>query len=288
MPVADPPGAIETYAEAVRRVVRDALAEDVGTGDATTLATVPADVHARAVVRVKQSGVLAGLDVFAAVFAHLDPAVHVGALVADGARVADVPAIVAEVEGPARALLTGERTALNLLQRLSGVATATAELVALVEGTGARILDTRKTQPGLRLLEKRAVLLGGGTNHRVGLYDAVLIKDNHIAIAGGIREALELARRGAPGLPLEVEVRTLDELEQALAAHVERVLLDNMGLPDLRAAVALVAGRCLTEASGGVTRASVRAIAETGVDLISVGAITHSAPALDIALDVEP
>jgi nicotinate-nucleotide pyrophosphorylase (carboxylating) len=278
--------ATETYAQALERVIREGLAEDVGAGDVTTLATVPAGTRASGELRLKAPGVLAGLDVFAAVFAALDPAVRVEPLAADGDAFDDVPRDVALVDGPARALLSGERLALNLLQRMSGIATATRRYVDAVAGTGVAILDTRKTVPGLRLLDKRAVAAGGGTNHRMGLHDAILIKDNHIAIAGGHGPAVELARAGAPGLPVEVEARTEQEVADAVNAGADVILLDNMDVPGLRRAVALVDGRARTEASGGITLDTIRAVAETGVDRISVGALTHSVTALDLSLEL--
>ncbi len=265
-----------------------ALAEDIGGGDVTTLATVAADRRARGTLLAKSPGVISGLDVAAAVFRRVDPAVVFTPLVADGARVGERQPI-ATVEGAARSLLVGERTALNLLQRLSGVATLTAAFVAAVAGTGARIVDTRKTTPGLRALEKAAVRHGGGHNHRFGLADGVLIKDNHLAAVGGpnrVAEAVRLARATAPhGLKIEVEVTTLPELDEALGVGADIVLLDNMPVAELAEAVRRTAGRALLEASGGVTLETVRAVAETGVGLISVGALTHSAPALDISLD---
>jgi nicotinate-nucleotide pyrophosphorylase (carboxylating) len=277
---------LETYEQALARVIREGLAEDVGAGDITTLATVPDGATASGELRLKAPGVIAGLDAFAAVFAALDPAVEVEALVGDGDRFDDVPYDIARVRGPARALLTGERLALNLLQRMSGIATETRRYVDAIAGTGVDILDTRKTAPGLRVLDKRAVLAGGGTNHRRGLYDAILIKDNHIAVAGGIDRAVELARVAAPGLPVEVETRTEGEVIDALRVAADVILLDNMAPPALRRAVEFVDRRARTEASGGVVLATVRAIAETGVDRISVGALTHSVTALDISLEL--
>ncbi len=260
--------------------VRSWLAEDVGAGDATTTAVVDADATCEAQILVKQPGVVCGLDVAAAVFgelgARLDP------LVGDGDVVEPSP--VARVSGPARAVLTGERLALNLLGRLSGIATLTRRYVDAVEGTGATILDTRKTTPGLRELEKHAVRCGGATNHRLRLDDGVLIKDNHLRLAGSIGEAIARAR--ATGLPVEVECDTLPQVGEALVAGADRILLDNMRLDELREAVSLTAGRAELEASGGVTLDTVRAIAETGVDFISVGALTHSAHALDVSLEV--
>jgi len=274
-------------------IVDLALAEDLGTGDVTTRATIAPDVQATCTILAKAPGVVSGLPVAAAVFARVDPAIEVRPLTADGERVAAGDAL-ADVAGPAAGLLAGERVALNFLQRLSGVATETARYVEAVAGTGARIVDTRKTTPGLRALEKAAIRHGGGHNHRVGLADGVLIKDNHLAALGGpdaIARAAGLARERAPHtLRIEVEVTSLDELRQALEAGADVVLLDNMGPALLREAVALTAGRALLEASGGVTLATVRAVAETGVGLVSVGALTHSAPALDISLDfrIEP
>jgi len=271
----------------IEPVVRLALAEDLGrAGDVTAAACLPADARFAAVFAARRPGVVAGLDCARLAFRLLDaevaftPALREGDAVQSGA-------VLARVEGNARAVLSAERTALNLLGRLSGVATLTAAYVAAVEGAGARIADTRKTTPGLRALEKHAVRCGGGTNHRFGLDDAILIKDNHIAACGGIGPALERARAHAGHLlPIEVEVDSLAQLEEALPYAPAAVLLDNFSLGDLRAAVALARGRTVLEASGGVTLETVRAVAETGVDVISVGALTHSAPVLDIGLDV--
>jgi nicotinate-nucleotide pyrophosphorylase (carboxylating) len=272
----------ETLADTVAR----ALAEDVGDGDVTTAATVPAAARARALITQKAPGVVFGLDAAEETFRSLDPGVSFSRAVSEGVWREGGP--VLEVVGSARGLLTGERTALNFLQRLSGVATLTARCVRAVEGTGAQILDTRKTTPGLRQLEKAAVAAGGGVNHRVGLYDAILIKENHAAIAGGVGEAVRRARAFAPGLSLEVECRDLAEVGEALDAGAERILLDNMGVGQLREAVALVDGRASLEASGGVTLETLRGIASTGVQFVSVGALTHSAPALDLSLILEP
>ncbi len=263
-----------------------ALQEDLGSGDVTTALVVPGDAEARARIEQKAPGVIAGLDVVQAVFERLDHALRWRSSAAEGEWRDGGP--VATVEGPAAPLLAGERTALNLLGRLSGVATLTARYVQAVAGTGARILDTRKTTPGLRGLEKRAVVLGGGVSHRRGLDDAVLIKENHAALAGGVGPAARAALAGVTeGMMVEVECRDLAEVEQALAAGVPRILLDNMTPETLREAVTLVAGRAELEASGGVSLATVREIAETGVDFISVGALTHSAPALDLSLVLE-
>jgi len=269
-------------------LVRAALAEDVGSGDVTTLATVDAQAHADALITQKAPGVIYGLDTAEAVFAALDPDVSFKRLVAEGVWREEGGAVLS-ISGRARALLTGERTALNFLTHLSGIATMAARAAREVQGTGARVLDTRKTIPGLRALEKAAVAAGGASNHRVGLFDAILIKENHIAAAGGIAQAIERARATAPELAgtLEVEVRNPNEIEQALAAGAPRLLLDNMDATQLRAAVAQVAGRAQLEASGGVTLQSVRALADTGIEWISMGALTHSAPALDLSLIME-
>jgi nicotinate-nucleotide pyrophosphorylase (carboxylating) len=274
------------YAAALERIVETGLAEDVGTGDVTSEAVVPADRRAVGVVLLKAPGVVAGLDAMEAVFRRLDSDASWEVLVAEGTLVTEVPCAVARVEGAARAILAGERLALNLAQRLSGIATLTARYVEAVAGTGVDILDTRKTAPGLRVLEKRAVALGGGRNHRMGLHDAILIKDNHIAVAGGVAAAVAAARDAAPGLPVEVEARTEAEVAEALASGAETVLLDNMEPAALRRAVRLIGGRARTEASGGIDLRSIGAVAATGVDAISVGALTHSAAALDLSLEV--
>ena len=263
-----------------------ALEEDVGSGDVTSELLVPAAATGRATLTQKAPGVIAGLDVAEAVFRRVDPALRWRSHAEEG--VWRDGGLVAEVAGSSRSILTGERVALNFLQRLSGVATLTARYAAAVAGTGARILDTRKTTPGLRALEKRAVVAGGGANHRHGLYDAVLVKENHSAMAGGVEEATRRAVVGSGGLPVEVECATLDEVRAALAAGAPRILLDNMTVDELRAAVELTAGRAELEASGGVTLETVRAIAGTGVDFVSVGALTHSAPALDVSLILDP
>jgi nicotinate-nucleotide pyrophosphorylase (carboxylating) len=267
--------------------VERALAEDVGGGDVTTIATVGAGARARGVIVQKREGVIYGLDAAEATFARLDPDVRTERLAEEGVWRGGGEVLL--VEGAARALLTGERTALNFLAHLSGVATLAARAAREVAGTGARVLDTRKTTPGLRTLEKAAVAAGGAVNHRAGLHDAILIKENHIAAAGGIAAAVERARAAAPALAetLEVEVRSPAEIDEALAAGARHLLLDNMDPPALRAAVAQVAGRAELEASGGVGLDSLRAIAETGVQWISMGALTHSAPALDLSLLLE-
>lgn len=266
-------------------LLRAALDEDIGAGDITTLLTVPEAATARAVMLAKAEGVVAGLDVAARAFTLVEPAAQWEARARDGDAVTPGTPL-ATILGPARGLLTAERVALNFAQRLSGVATLTARYVAAVAGTPARIVDTRKTTPGLRTLEKYAVRAGGGHNHRIGLYDAVLIKDNHLAAGGGVAATVRRAREQAPHtMRVEVECKTLDQVDQGIAAGADILLLDNMDLEMLREAVRRVGGRALTEASGGVNLGTVRAIAETGVDLISVGALTHSAPALDISLD---
>jgi len=277
-----------TLDAATAQLVRAALAEDVGAGDVTTTATVDAQARARALITQKAPGMIYGLDMAEAVFAQLDADVRCERLVAEGVW-RDEGGPVLSISGLARALLTGERTALNFLAHLSGVATMSARAAAAVQGTGARVLDTRKTTPGLRALEKAAVAAGGATNHRAGLYDAILIKENHIAAAGGIAQAVERARAAAPELAgtLEVEVRDPREIDEALAVAAPRLLLDNMDASQLRAAVAQVDGRAELEASGRVTLESLRELADTGVQWLSMGALTHSAPALDLSLIME-
>jgi nicotinate-nucleotide pyrophosphorylase (carboxylating) len=272
----------------VEDIVRAALLEDLGrAGDITTNATIPAARQARAVIAARQPGIVAGLDLAKAAFRLLDPALSFETRIADGAAVTS-GAILATIEGPARALLSAERVALNFLGRLSGIATLTSRYVAAVAHTKARIVCTRKTTPGLRTFEKYAVLCGGGFNHRFGLDDAILIKDNHIAVAGGIIPALRTVKAAIGHLvKIEIEVDTLDQLDEVLTEGADVVLLDNMTPARLREAVARVKGRLLTEASGGVTLETVAAIAESGVDMISVGALTHSAKVLDVGLDIQ-
>ena len=271
---------------ALAELVSTALAEDVGGGDVTSSATVPEGALARGLITQKAPGVIFGLEAAERTFTALDPDAAVERFASEGRWRAGGE--VMSVTGSAQAILTGERTALNFLQRLSGVATMAARSVEAVRGTGTRVLDTRKTTPGLRALEKAAVAAGGAGNHRAGLYDAILIKENHAMLAGGVGEAVRRARARAPELALEVECRTLAEVEEALEAGAPRILLDNMTVDQLRLAVAHVAGRAELEASGGVTLQTLRAIASTGVDFISVGALTHSAPALDLSLRLEP
>ncbi len=268
----------------VRALIRAALKEDVGDGDVTTVATVPADASAQAVISQKGPGVIYGIDVAEAVFAELDADAVFERLGPEGVWREYGP--VLSVQGRARALLTAERTVLNFLAHLSGVATMAARAAAAVAGSKAQILDTRKTTPGLRMLEKAAVRAGGACNHRVGLYDAILIKDNHIAAAGGIAAAVSSARASAPALAdaLEVEVTSAAEIDAALAAGARRLLLDNMDTDAVRAAVAQVDGRAELEVSGGVTLDGLAALAGTGIDWISMGALTHSAPALDLSM----
>lgn len=269
--------------EQIQAIVDFALAEDVGDGDVTSACTIPADAWMQGRFLVKADGIVAGLDVTARVFRTVDAATEFTQLVEDGAPVAPGE-IVASVRGPARSLLTAERTALNFLQRMSGIATATRRYVDAVAHTRAVILDTRKTAPGQRLTDKLAVKLGGGANHRIGLFDMVLIKENHIAAAGGITAAVANVRVcDARRRAIEVEVRNLTELEEALTLDVDRIMLDNMSLDEMRAAVERAAGHVKLEASGGVNLAGVRAIAATGVDYISVGALTHSVTALDVS-----
>jgi nicotinate-nucleotide pyrophosphorylase (carboxylating) len=293
---------VELTAEAIDRVVRAALAEDVGAGDVTTDGVVPAGARCTAQLELEEPGLVCGLPAARAVFAALDPELRFDALLDEGSAVGQ-PAVVARLEGSARAVLTGERTALNLLGRLCGIATLTRSYVDRIAGTGATILDTRKTTPGLRALERYAVRCGGGSNHRFGLDDAILVKENHLRIAGGIAPAVAALRNGQPtkaslvdadqkrpgglaGRPLEVEAETLTEVGEALEAGVDRILLDNMSPAEVARAVELVAGRAQLEGSGGITLANVRAYAETGVDFVSVGALTHSARSLHVSLEL--
>jgi nicotinate-nucleotide pyrophosphorylase (carboxylating) len=269
----------------IDRVVTAALAEDAAAADVTSHAIFPEEATATAVFRVKQDGILSGLVVAAQVFRHLDTAARFTASAADGDAVT-AGQVVAEVSGRTRALLGGERVALNLLQRMSGIATLTRRYADAVKDTAARILDTRKTAPGLRLLDKFAVACGGGVNHRMSLADLAMIKDNHIKAAGGIRGAVARVRAASPAVKVEVEASGLSEVREAVEAGADIVMLDNMSVEDMAAAVKLVAGRAKTEASGNVSLTNVRAIAGTGVDFISVGRLTHSAPALDISMKI--
>ena len=279
-------------AEPLSEIVRRALAEDIGSGDITSEAAVPADARARARIVQKAPGVVFGLDLVAEAMRQCGVE-HVDNLVVEGQWRGEVPVEVVLASGSARAILAAERTALNFLGHLSGVATLAARFVEAVAGSGARILDTRKTTPGLRALEKAAVAAGGGVNHRMGLYDAILIKENHVALAGGLAKAVHAARTANPGLPVEVECRDLEEAAYALGAGADRLLLDNMDVSALRKAVALRdeqggEGGPELEVSGGIDLDNVREVAGTGVDFISVGALTHSAPSLDFSLLLEP
>lgn len=269
----------------IQRIVQNALAEDIGAGDVTSVPIIPVTTHLSGVFLVKASGVIAGLAVAGEVFRQVDPAIRYTPLMEEGAPIQPGD-VVARVEGDGPGLLIAERTALNFMQRMSGIASLTRQYVEAVQGTRARILDTRKTVPGLRTLDKLAVKLGGGCNHRIGLYDMVLIKDNHIEAAGGITAAVERARAARQDLPIEVEVTSLEQLDEALGLHVQRIMLDNMSPAIMRQAVQRTAGRAELEASGGITLATIAEVAATGVDLISVGALTHSVKALDISLEI--
>jgi len=271
----------------IDKIIEIALAEDIHTGDITTLAMLPQARRMRARLVAKEPMVLAGVAVAERVFARLDPSIRFEAAFSDADRL-QVGDIIARIEGDAASLLQGERVSLNLLQRMCGIATQTAAFVKELEGTAARVVDTRKTTPGLRVLEKYSVRVGGGTNHRTGLYDGVLIKENHIAAAGGILEAVRRARAYIPHtLKVEIETETLEQVALALQAGADIIMLDNMSLAEMSEAVLLIGGRALVEASGGVNLQSIRAIAQTGVDIISVGALTHSVRAADISMLME-
>jgi len=271
----------------VRKLIEEALSEDIGPGDITSEAVIPEEASATAEIIAKQDLVLAGILLIREAFRKLDPWVQFTPLAHDGSTVQS-GSIIAQVQGKTRALLAGERVALNLMQHLSGIATHTARFVEVLKGSRAEILDTRKTLPGLRALEKYAVRMGGGRNHRFGLYDGVLIKDNHIAAAGGIIKAMAGVRKKVhPLLKIEVEVKTLDEVREAMAAGATMLLLDNMSPNLMKQAVSIVSGRVLVEASGNVTLDTVKAIGETGVDFISSGSLTHSAPAADISMKIK-
>jgi nicotinate-nucleotide pyrophosphorylase (carboxylating) len=272
-----------------QELIERALAEDGGLRDLTTEAVVPAGTLAHGRIDQKARGVVFGLEVAESVFRRLDPHVSWRPLRSEGEWLEEAPATIAEVEGDARALLTGERVALNFLQHLSGIATATAAAVNVLRGTGIEVLDTRKTVPGLRELEKQAVAAGGGRNHRMGLHDAILVKDNHIALAGGIREAVRRAfENGAPGMQVEVECGTLQDVREALDAGATHLLLDNMQVHELREARALAGPEATLEASGGLTPDSLPGVAEAQLDFVSLGYLTHSAPALDLSMSIEP
>jgi nicotinate-nucleotide pyrophosphorylase (carboxylating) len=270
----------------IDELVHRALAEDLGNaGDITTDSVIPSDRQAAGVIAARKAGVIAGIPIAVRVFELIDPTVRVAVKLQDGARVGP-GSVLMEISGPARALLKAERVALNFLGHLSGIATATADIADAIAHTKTKVCDTRKTTPGLRVLEKYAVRCGGGANHRMGLYDMVLIKDNHIAAAGGVAQAIRAAKASvAPGIKVEVEVDTLEQLDEAMTVGVDQILLDNMGPALLKEAVARVAGRAVTEASGSITKATAVPIAEAGVDIMSIGWITHSAPCLDLGLD---
>ncbi|MFD2170245.1 carboxylating nicotinate-nucleotide diphosphorylase [Tumebacillus lipolyticus] len=270
----------------IERAVRAALEEDIGSGDVTTNSIVPKDKEGHATLLAKEPGVIAGLEVAVRAFHQIDPTLEVNVLVKDGDAVATGTPLM-EVAGSARSILIAERVALNFLQRLSGIATRTAKFVELVRYYNAKIVDTRKTTPGLRALEKYAVVVGGGRNHRFGLFDAVLIKDNHIEIAGGVKQAIMAARHQIPHtMRVEVEVESLEQIDEALEVKADIIMLDNMTPDTMREAVEKIAGRAMIEASGGVTEETIIDIAKTGVDYISIGALTHSIRALDISLDI--
>lgn len=266
--------------------IQDWLAEDIGSGDITTLALVPAAAKTNAIIHAKDSGILAGIDVARRVFELLDKDIQFDAKLADGAALTN-GSIIAEIKGNAQAILIGERLALNLLQHLSGVATSTHKLAAIAAPFGAKLADTRKTTPGMRLLDKYAVKAGGGANHRLGLYDAMLIKDNHIQVAGGITEALNRAHDYASHMTkIEIEVESLAGVKEALAGKADVIMLDNMSIADMTEAVKIINKQAVVEASGGISEATLADVAKTGVDVISVGALTHSVKALDISMDI--
>ncbi|MFB0497844.1 nicotinate-nucleotide pyrophosphorylase (carboxylating) [Mucilaginibacter sp. OAE612] len=274
--------------ELIHQFINNTLSEDVGDGDHTSLSTIPADATGKAKLLVKDEGILAGVELAAEIFHVVDPNLKLNVFLQDGAPV-KYNDIAFEVEGNSRSILTAERLVLNCMQRMSGIATKTRQIVDLLKGTNTKVLDTRKTTPGLRYLEKWAVRIGGGVNHRFGLYDMILIKDNHVDYAGGIRQAIESANQyltdNGKKLAIEIEVRNLDELEQVLqTGRVNRILLDNFNFDDLRQAVGIIQGRYITEASGGITIDNIREYADCGVDYISVGALTHSVKSLDLSL----
>lgn len=270
----------------IERLIRDALDEDIGAGDLATMATISADARGKGLFRAKKDGVVAGLVLLDRIFYFIDHRVEVRLLVKDGTAVKS-GMVVAEAEGPVRALLLAERTALNFLQQLSGTATLTSKLVAAVKDFPCKVLDTRKTTPGLRTLQKYAVRMGGGTNHRIGLYDAALVKDNHIEATGSIAEAVKAVRRHAPFMAkVEVEAGNMTQVQEAIDAGADVIMLDNMNLPQMAEAVKVINKRAGVEASGGITLDSIRQVAETGVDFISSGALTHSAPVVDFNMKI--
>lgn len=273
------------YSFLVQEIIRLALAEDIGQGDITSLLTVPADKAATALIKAKEDLILAGMPFVKEVFRAVDPAIRIKVLHNEGEKLTE-GTVIAELSGNARSLLAGERLALNILQRISGIATLTRAYVEKAAGLPVRIVDTRKTTPGMRVMEKYGVTIGGGANHRFGLFDGILIKDNHITAAGGVREAITLARKAHHLMKIEVEVKNFDELNEALDAGADIIMLDNMSPADMMKAAGIVNGRALLEASGGVTLDTLRTIAETGIDLISIGALTHSARAMDISMKI--
>ena len=270
----------------IDKIIKQALLEDIGTGDITTDSIIPYDLKTKGIIKTKEEGVIAGLNIANLVFKKLDSNIIFQEKIKDGAKVSRNK-ILAEITGPARTILKGERVALNFLQRMSGIATITSKFCQEVKDFPVRIVDTRKTTPGLRILEKYAVRMGGGCNHRFGLYDAVLIKDNHIAVAGGIKSAVNSVRKQiSHTVKIEVEVENLSQLQEALEMKVDIIMLDNMNLDTMRKAVKIVKSKALIEASGGITLENVREIAQTGVDLISIGALTHSVKSLDISMEI--
>ena len=270
----------------IDKIVEQALSEDIGTGDITSESIIPSNLKAKGIIKTSEEGVVAGLDITCLVFQKLDSEIIFQEKIKDGAKVAQGK-VLAEITGPARTILKGERVALNFLQRMSGIATITSKFCQEVKDLPVRIFDTRKTTPGLRILEKYAVRMGGGYNHRFGLYDAVLIKDNHIAVAGGIKSAVNSIRKQiSHTVKIEVEVENLSQLQEALEMKVDIIMLDNMDLETMKEAVKMVKGKVLIEASGGITLDNVRKIAQTGVDLISVGSLTHSVKSLDISMEI--
>lgn len=280
-------GISQALLEHLDRIVTQSLIEDVGPGDVTSLCLVPSERTSTAHLYIKESAMIAGLSIFAQVMKKLDPSFEFEPLVKEATYVSQVPCLVAEMKGSSRALLAGERTALNLIQRLSGIATITAQFVELAKPHGISILDTRKTIPGLRALEKWAVAAAGGDNHRFGLYDQILIKDNHLRIAGGVTEAVQRARAFKPDMPIEVEVSNLDELQEALALKVERIMLDNMSPEQVRQSVKVVNEAAFVEVSGGINLSNITSYLIPGVNAISIGALTHSAKNVDISLEIE-
>jgi nicotinate-nucleotide pyrophosphorylase (carboxylating) len=278
---------MELNLQIVKEIIEDGLKEDIGSGDITTNSIIPHNAYSKGIIHAKDSGIIAGLPIVQEVFLYLNPNIKFEQKCSDGERVEKGQVLII-IEGSARTILTGERLALNILQRLSGIATRTNNFVELVKNSKARVVDTRKTTPGLRHLEKYAVVMGGGKSHRFGLYDAVLIKDNHIKVAGGIANAINMARNNIPHtMKIEIEVESIAGLQEAVDAKADIIMLDNMSVDLMSQAVEINAGRCLLEASGGVNEATIKDIAATGVDIISIGALTHSIKSLDISLDID-